>query len=85
MSGHVYLWQQPVGRAKRAMVVSVDDIRSQNVAALLAPKYDAQAAVGILREAGFKDDEIVRLNNVSKERIDRHPGYALSSLPREAG
>ena len=81
MNGHVYLWQQPVSRAKRAVVISVDDIHWRNVPALLAPKYDAQAVVGVLREAGFKDDEIIKLHNVSRERIDAAIADAIKSFP----
>jgi uncharacterized caspase-like protein len=80
MNGHVYLWQQPVSRAKRAVVISVDDIHWRNVPALLAPKYDAQAMVGVLREAGLKDDEIIKLHNVSKERIDAAIADAIRSF-----
>ena len=81
MNGHVYLWQQPVSRAKRAVVISVDDIHWRNVPALLAPKYDAQAVVGVLHEAGFKDDEIIKLHNVSRERIDAAIADAIKSFP----
>jgi hypothetical protein len=69
MNGQIYLWQQPETRAKRAVVVSVDDIGWPNIPRLLAPKFDAAAVVALLRQAGFEDSEIIPLHNVPKAKI----------------
>lgn len=69
MNGPIYLWQQPASRAKRAVIVSIDNTGWSRENVLIGPKHDAAAVAAMLREAGFKDEEIVTLHNVPKPKI----------------
>jgi len=97
MNGHIFVWQQPRDRTKRALIISVDDggefFKSSRLA---APRHDAQAFIALLRDAGFQSDEIVALHNMTKIEFDhavqqlmanakpeRHKRMNMSPIPYE--
>jgi hypothetical protein len=79
MNGPIYLWQQPQGRSKRAVVVSVDNPGAR-WNRLIAPKHDADAVTGVLQEVGFRDEEITRLHNVNRTDIEKALNQACQPL-----
>ncbi|MGE0036139.1 MAG: TIR domain-containing protein [Xanthobacteraceae bacterium] len=80
MNGEIYLWQQPESRTKRAVVVAADDVGWRRAPVLHAPQHDAAAVAAVLREAGFKDHEIVVLNNAGRPRIAQALRDAVASF-----
>ena len=69
MDGNLYLWKQPPSRSKRAVVVSVSDAGG-GISVLSAPRHDGDAFAAVLHDAKFKDDEIMRLHDVSRAEIE---------------
>lgn len=80
LNGHLYLWQQPATRVRLAIVVSADIMQDANGPRLIAPKGDGDVVANLLRDAGFRDGEIVRLHNVDKERLEAEIAAACARL-----
>ena len=70
MNGHVYLWRQPAGRRKHALLIEAGDIGVAG-AELAGPPHDVAAVTQVLRDAGFGALEITRLENPSTADVGK--------------
>ncbi len=68
MNGEIYLWDQPDTRKRLALVISADHV-GRDASPLQAPRHDADAFAQVLRDAGFKAGEVIRLHNPDKEKL----------------
>jgi uncharacterized caspase-like protein len=69
MNGQIYLHQQPPGRRKRVVAVSVDD-PGAGISKLQGPSHDVDAMVAALTESGFSQSEVMILRNPKKAEIE---------------
>jgi hypothetical protein len=84
MNGNIFLWKQPPTRTKKAIVVSVGN--PGFCCSLEGPIHDGDAMYSLLREAGFRPEDIVRRHNVDRRTIEDAVHTICKSLSeKEAG
>ena len=70
MSGDIYLWKYPESRRLTAFVFGAWKYPAK-IGPLTGPKNDIAAFAALLREAGFKDGDIVQIGNPTRTDISR--------------